>query len=161
MFSLFEKLYFLYLGMIGWSLQHLHTKTKTARNQPFAETHVPWTGGGASTRPHDVLSYENMCRLVLPLLPQAVPSVVLSGGHGEDVIPDRSCATSPFHRWVQFVPTALTSREVRRPSFVAGGRLGIAAAGRRDGDEAAERVGCARVLLLQRCRVGRWLQLRR
>lgn len=55
---------------------------------------------------------------------QAASFVVLSAGHGEDVIPERSCATSPFSRCIHFVPSALNSREGRRLWLVAGGQSG-------------------------------------
>lgn len=67
-------------------------------------------------------SYQRMCSVVLLLPQRAAPFVVLR--HGEDVIPDRSCATSPFRRWIQFVSTALTSREGRRPALVTVGQSG-------------------------------------
>lgn len=82
-------------------------------------------------------------------LPPQVARLVCLEGRCEDVIPDGWCATSPFRGSIQFVPTALRSRDGRRPSRPA--QQG-------DGDDAAEGVCDARVLQpLPRCRVGRRL----
>lgn len=172
-----------------WWLQYLYTKAQTVKNRPTAEAQNVWKNsrvsqrqkstasrwkleekksrreGGASSSPQAVFSSERMCRVDL-LLPLWAAPVVLSARRGEDVMPHRSCATSPFRSgWIHFVPTALTCREGRKEAAAsrwAGGGSRAAATGR-DGDEDAVGVCDARVLLLllQRCQVGQRLQLRR
>lgn len=94
---------------------------------------------------HTVCSPTRACAgLCWCCLPPQVACLVCRERRCEDAIPDGWCATSPFRGSIQFVPTALRSREGRRPTG--------------DGDEAAEGVCDARVLQpLPRCRVGRRL----